>query len=143
MSCSVSSSHTRTCIAFPSLHQWNISSIVVIPHKSRKCETVNLVFVCYDNILKIHSQSRGYAMENSCNDKFAVTWLLDWNTSTNHHMIHKAKTNTNFIDSENITQFKTVLKQNLYMTSTRTFLNFTSFPTLLRFLFHAILTTTH
>jgi hypothetical protein len=81
MSCSVSSSHTRTCIAFPSLHQWNISSILVISHKSRKCEIVNLVFVCYD-ILKIHSLSRGYTTENSCNDKFPVTSLLVWNTST-------------------------------------------------------------
>jgi len=108
MSCSVSSSHTRTCIAFPSLHQWNISSMTVTPHKSRKCEIVNLVFVCYDNILKIHSQSRDYAIQNSCNDKFAFTRLLDWSTSTNHHTIRNAKINTTFKDFENITQFKTV-----------------------------------
>lgn len=31
MSCSVSSSHTRTCIAFPSRHHWNTSSILSRP----------------------------------------------------------------------------------------------------------------
>jgi hypothetical protein len=57
-------------------------------------------------------------VENSCNVKFALTELLDSNTFTNHHIIHKAKINITFKDFENIIQFKTVEKRNFYRTTT-------------------------